>query len=204
MHQIILTFSISRMYVCTICNLFGGNNFAAVLRHIGELHRYDPGLVIRCGIDCCPQTYNNFESYRSHVYRKHRYALHSNSSGADSSRDDTVVPMPDSYDLPDIPMCVGNNTSKDLGAKLLLKIKEEYRIPQSTLNKIIGDVKGMWTVSHESVKKKVMSFVSSKLPEKEIEELAECFDNSFPLQGLETEHMQLKYYKEHFNDLVSA
>ncbi len=36
--------------VCQICNLFGGNTFSAVLRHMGEIYRHDPGLVIRCGI----------------------------------------------------------------------------------------------------------------------------------------------------------
>ena len=60
------------MYICSICNRFGGQSFAAVLRHIGEIHRYDPSLSIRCGINRCPQTYTNFESFRSHVYRKHR------------------------------------------------------------------------------------------------------------------------------------
>lgn len=29
-----------------------------------------------------------------------------------------------------------------------------------------------------------------------------CFDDSFPFDGLETEYMQLKYYKEHFNYMV--
>ena len=66
------------MYVCTICDHFAGRSFAAVLRHIGCNHRYDPGLRIRCGIKSCPETYTNFESFRSHVYRKHRDELHLN------------------------------------------------------------------------------------------------------------------------------
>lgn len=60
------------MFICQICNLFGGSTFSAVLRHMGEIHRYDLGLIIRCGIYQCPQTYSNYESFRSHVYRKHR------------------------------------------------------------------------------------------------------------------------------------
>lgn len=68
------------MYICSICNLFGASTFSSVLRHIGLIHRYDPGLSIRCGIDYCPQVYSNYESFRSHVYRKHREALHPQSS----------------------------------------------------------------------------------------------------------------------------
>ena len=63
------------MYNCSVCNYFGDQSFAAVLRHMGEIHRYDPNLRIRCGIDCCPQSYTNFNSFRSHVYRKHRDVL---------------------------------------------------------------------------------------------------------------------------------
>lgn len=66
----------NNMYVCTICDQFRGRSFAAVLRHIGASHRYDPGLSIRCGIRSCPETYTKFESFRSHVYRKHRDVLH--------------------------------------------------------------------------------------------------------------------------------
>lgn len=62
------------MYVCTICNLFAGKTFSAVLRHMGT-HRFDCGLLIRCGINSCAEKYKNFESFRSHVYRKHREAL---------------------------------------------------------------------------------------------------------------------------------
>lgn len=44
------------MYVCTICDQFAGRSFTSVLRHIGSIHRFDPGLSIRCGIKACPET----------------------------------------------------------------------------------------------------------------------------------------------------
>ena len=56
--------------------MFGGNSFSNVLRHIGQVHKFDPGLKIYCGIDGCPVSYTNFESFRSHVYRKHPQTLH--------------------------------------------------------------------------------------------------------------------------------
>ncbi len=38
------------------------------------IHRFDAGLFIRCGINSCLEEYKNFESFRSHMYRKHREA----------------------------------------------------------------------------------------------------------------------------------
>ena len=40
-----------------------------------------PFLTVYCGIDYCPQTYTNYKSFRSHVYRKHRDSLHSTLKG---------------------------------------------------------------------------------------------------------------------------
>ena len=60
--------------MCTICNLFAGKSFFTVLHYMGT-YRFDPGLRIRCGIEYCTESYRNFESFRSHVYRKHREAL---------------------------------------------------------------------------------------------------------------------------------
>ena len=67
------------MYLCTICNLFAGQTFSTVLRHMGN-HCFDAGLCIRCGINSCTEQYRNFESFRSHVYRKHREVLVTNST----------------------------------------------------------------------------------------------------------------------------
>ena len=76
--------SLMEKYVCTICNLFSRNCFPAVLHHIGNTHRYDPNLSTRCGIASCAEVYKNFESFRSHVYRKYREALHLSDEGSTS------------------------------------------------------------------------------------------------------------------------
>ena len=41
---------------------------------------------------------------------------------------------------------------KESGAKFILKLREEYRIPQSTLNKIILEMRGLWEVSLSSIR----------------------------------------------------
>ena len=71
---------------------------------------------------------------------------------------------------------------KDFGAKFLLKVREEYRIPQSTLNKLINDVKELWVVALDSIKIKLESMSSAI----DIESFKKCFEDSFPLDGLES------------------
>lgn len=192
------------MYTCQICNLFGGNSFASVLRHIGEIHRFDPGLVIRCGIEHCPQTYTNYESFRSHVYRKHRVVLHEESTPnvTETCDDNSDQSDASAYEMVDL-FTSEVSDIKDFGAKFLIKVREEYRIPQLTLNKLINDVKGLWIVALDSIKVKLKKEVELISPAISDESLMKCFDDSFPLDGLQTEHFQLKYYKEHFNYLVS-
>ena len=175
------------------------------MRHIGEIHRYDPALVIRCGIDHCPQTYKNYESFRSHIYCKHREVLHSQSSDAcDESECIDITNSTENYEQlqDDDNQVMAAPDIKKIGAKFLLKTREEHRIPQLTLNKIISDVKGLWMSSMDFVRKDVRSFMLKSNTEAECSPLFETFDDYFPLSGLETEYMQLKYYKENFNYLV--
>lgn len=190
------------MYVCSICNLFKGNDFSAVLRHIGEIHRYDPSLVIRCGIDRCPQTYMNFESFRSHIYRKHRDVLHCNSSHASSVETFPTEGIGGDEHLDDTTSYTAECNPEYLGAKLLLKIREQYRVPQCTLTRIVGDIKALWEMSQSSIKENVLKCVEGRLTGEEFKNIEVCFNDTFPLSGLETEYMQLNYYKQNLNYLV--
>ena len=127
------------MYVCTICNLFAGQSFSSVLRHMGN-HRQDPGLFIRCGINSCTEQYKNFESFRSHVYRKHRETLHSSHPApAQGLRNGTLQQEENEVngdreidgwesDVNREKTVVNNGDSKRLAALFLLKTHEEHKV----------------------------------------------------------------------------
>lgn len=120
-------------------------------------HRFDPKLTIRCGINSCPESYNNFESFRSHVYRKHREVIvtpHSppvNNSESDSDSvqqhdsDDDVVDS----DREDIS---SSDHQKRLAAMFLLKTREEHKVTQATLTEIVKDIQGLWRDRMENLK----------------------------------------------------
>ena len=195
------------MYVCTICDLFAGQSFAAVLRHIGNTHRYDPGLSIRCGIESCPEVYVNFESFRSHVYRKHRDAVYSCPSRSENESQDQRGDTQEEFldDWSDDMFESGNEIADDIktsAAKFLLKTREEHKVTQTTINKVVGDIKSLWSHALETVKQKVQQRLSGS-SDSLVENVMECFDDSTPFDGLETEYLQHKYYKEHFHFVVS-
>lgn len=199
-------FCFFRMFICSICNLYRASTFSSVLRHIGLIHRYDPGLHICCGIDHCPQTYTNYES---RVYRKHRNALHSSSSSHGNGSGETTdaataliqdgdaatALIQDGEFFPE-PLAPDIRTS---GARCILKMREEYHIPQSTLNKIIVDLEGLWTLSMNSVKERLEEQLRLESPVS----VNDCFGDNFPFADLKTEYMQVEYYKQYFNFLVS-
>ena len=62
-------------YNCSICNRFAAASFLPVLRHIGQVHQYEANFQVKCGLDSCPCLYRTYNSFKSHVYRKHRSAM---------------------------------------------------------------------------------------------------------------------------------
>ena len=76
-------------HICIIFNTFSGSSFRVVFRHMSK-HRSDPQLCIVCGIGSCNEMYKNYDSYRTHVYRKHReYLLASFESESPTIRSNT-------------------------------------------------------------------------------------------------------------------
>lgn len=84
----------------------------------------------------------------------------------------------------------------------LLKLKEHYRIPQVALDYVVEGTKGLLsqTIQH------VEAAVSSKLSESEmvLNGLGDVFQNVInPFEGIDTEFLQEKYYREQLGLIVS-
>lgn len=188
------------MYVCSLCNRFRGSNFAYILRHIGNTHRFDPGFSIACGLKSCPATYTNYESFRSHVYRKHRDELFLESTvpTPDSHAEETDSSMLDWEDTDAFDGNHGHSTEQnDLklhAAKFILKTKEECKLTQTSVDKILSSVKGLWEQAMDNVRIKLADHITA--------EIDHCISSS-PFDGLETQHLQQKYYHEKFCYVVS-
>ena len=57
-------------YFCPYCGDYTGVKFNRHLRHIKFHHSNEPNFSISCGE--CGQSFRKFESFKSHVRRKHR------------------------------------------------------------------------------------------------------------------------------------
>ena len=62
-------------WLCTLCQRYIAGCYGNVLRHV-KCHQYDENFQLKCGINSCQETYTTYESFRSHVYHKHREVLH--------------------------------------------------------------------------------------------------------------------------------
>lgn len=69
---------------CPRCPFFS-DQFTKVVNHIGVVHSAEPNFSIFCGIEGCANSYKIFQSYRSHLYRRHKKLLEENGSSFQSS-----------------------------------------------------------------------------------------------------------------------
>lgn len=142
-------------YVCPICGQFARRTYQGILRHIGEVHRFSPDFHITCGLGCtsgekCPATYTKYESFRSHVYKKHREELSDsvqypaelegddgNDRGGVSLQDDFLGEEGEDFCPSSSAATEGDMSVKHAAALFILKCMEERRISQVSTIKII-------------------------------------------------------------------
>ena len=77
--------------MCPLCDKYASHSFLPVLRHIGEVHQFEPRFAITCGLDGCPSKYNSVSGYKTHLYRKHRQFLQLEEAPADQSQDERTA-----------------------------------------------------------------------------------------------------------------
>ena len=137
-----------QLYACCICKTFKRTSFRPVFRHMRQ-HRFDPNLTICCTLSTCTEVYTNLDSFRKHVYRKHRDILcPEDNSEEDITFDDDVV---DDNELGCDEVlensdrsCTPSLFSRRTSALFLLKTREERKVTQTALNGIVQDMRSYW------------------------------------------------------------
>ena len=101
------------VFVCPLCYRSASTRMKGLIRHIGIVHSQQPNFHIVCGISGCPRTYNNFLSYKKHVYKKHKLYL----DIEDGNHQDVVLNSEDDihvdlfqHDHPEIPETSSTST----------------------------------------------------------------------------------------------
>ena len=130
-------------YVCPLCGQFARTSYQGVLRHIGEVHSFNPNFHITCslGPEKCPETYTKYESFRSHIYRKHREELktssfcHGELVQDDTNDTETPTVYTPPLDQEDDDLISQSAPTVDISVKraaamFILKSMEEWKISQ--------------------------------------------------------------------------
>ena len=209
-------------FYCKKCSFCCSNNLSLV-KHAFEAHSFEVNFVHPCGIGGCPHSFttgSTFKTFKSHVYRKHSGGLEE----LNAEQEAGVQTESDSEDLTGdvIRMDLGDPENCDEGqdldestqiqhgsklnetaARFLLSLKEKYRLTQSAVNFTVAAVDEMMRLKceqlHRSVEDTLATADGGCIPD-----ISCCFVADSPFKGLETEYLQMKYYKEHFNLVVSV
>jgi len=182
------------------------------------VHSHDPAFHVVCGIGGCVRSYNNYYSFKKHVYRKHRDYLDNsitsviteNVSEHDDDDDDVSESQNDGFDFAEFLDChdyeqSGLQHKKEM-ALFLLKAKEVRKVSQSALDGLLSDFSTIVESITRVLKSSVSDCLSSKgLDISSFDGLEEAFSDlkiTDPFHQLHSKFQQEKFYREHLNLVV--
>ena len=194
------------LFQCSYCS-FRCSAWKVHMRHTFECHSSLPNFRYSCGISGCLQTFRTFGGISSHLQRKHSSYItqpenNSESSHFDTENDHVISNLHEGTDEDvaeeDISLHAPTHMmAKKSTALLLLSLKERHRLTQVALNFSIFQIKQVLKYILDDVKQSVCQKLN--IDEVEVES---CFEVD-PFEGLETEHLQAKFYSDHLNLVVS-
>lgn len=94
-----------------------------------------------------------------------------------------------------------NHSSSESAALFLLTLKEKHRLTQVSVDFALGHIKQMTNCIVQDLQCKVEKYLGDA--NIQYPDISSCFSDINPFKGLETEHLQSKFYKNHFNLIVS-
>ena len=208
------------MYVCQLCDHFAAPSYSSVLRHIGAVHSHDASFRIHCGIESCPRVLRNYHSFRRHLRKKHNFLLQTGLGEDEEQPVDATVDSVYAENGSESVETIGEGgvrheasagEEKRVQAMYILKLKEKYKLAQTTVDNIIDDTEGFSAREVARVvsllRQQVTAVLSKEglFPE-EICGFAEVFENPDilkpPFSGLHTQYFQEKYFRENLGLVV--
>lgn len=202
------------------------------IRHTFEAHSCEPNFSFMCDINGCTKTTSNYSTLMSHLSRQHRDvdietpSVHSLVTSFPHDEDDTRMdlsgfensssnrsPGPDRSGLTEdqmdhlAPNLKAQESLQRSAALFLLTLKERYQLTQSALDFTVTQVKEMLFYDHQdkvaAINTALHNRQSGECPPTQAE-LSDCLEYKNPFATLQTEHLQTKYYREHFGLVVST
>ena len=208
-------------YVCQLCNHYASFSYDCVLRHVGAVHSHENGFSLRCGFDCCPKVLTNYHAFRRHLRKKHGYCLKTYSPpiGEDQLRemDEAVNPGTDvepentrymDHDSSDRRYQSSPVSEKRSNALYILKLKQKYKLAQTTVDGVLGDTEQMMARVISQLQQRLSTTLNKAgLIATDIPGFLETFEDPGIVSlfsGLNTEYLQEKYFRDHMGLVVST
>ena len=69
---------LNKSWQCILCHALY-STLPKLISHLRSAHSHDPGLCFACGIDGCPKTFKNTNTYYKHVTSVHKNRYTENS-----------------------------------------------------------------------------------------------------------------------------
>ena len=184
------------------------------LKHMKLFHAHQAGFRVTCGISGCQRSFSNFRTFQNHVSAMHRYQQDPSNVTPGLDRCPGEDTMDDGSGESDWSLDVGEEKEacsqevlQKSTALFLLGLKEKHKLTQAAVQSVVEGVTSLLQqrldILHTQVCSKLTEAGVTSLPGLDAL-FSEDGANARPFLGLETHHQQLKYYKTHFNFIVST
>lgn len=206
-------------FPCGYCSSFAGSTFKKLLNHIKFIHSHEPNFLITCGD--CGQSFNNFNSFKSHIQRKHNEKELAVIPGVIDENEDINIDDDDnislnSSDHEDLEEEVdteeeAKNYTDEMTrflALFILKTKEENQLSQRGIDAILDNTGDLVESSGEHLKEQITTCLERNGVEVgDVEGLSDVLQQpsifTQAKRPLTNEYQQVQYFKDNFNLVVS-
>lgn len=220
----------SSSYKCSSCSFLTSAKIDFI-KHSFSSHSSERSFKLMCGIDGCLHMFKHgstFSSFKTHASRKHTdwrnrllipapvHVVHTMTSNdnsqlteASSSSEDSTEVCHHVTSTPPSLMPVEHTESEcrslipeENAALFLLSFKERFKLPQKALDFAIGSITSISEDLCDSVKTAMKVRLQEKGSSFSNSDIDECCTYTDIFEGMMTEHLQSKFYKEHFGLVV--
>lgn len=203
------------MYSCHYCTEYTVHSFKKLLHHIKFIHSNEPNFRISCGY--CSQSFKRFESFKSHLRRKHQDKHNDEEDvdlGPDVGNDD--IENDDGEDDVDSHSESDADTEAEPRNKLtrsialfILKTKEENQLSQPAIEAILDNTASLVDESLNCFKEEVRSCLATNgIDVAQIQGMDGLLNSkeskfSKAVAPIGSQYLQMKYFVEKFKFVVS-
>lgn len=201
------------VFKCPLCSRFAGCSLKVIIRHLGIVHASEAGFHIKCAKEDCPRTYNNFYSYKKHMYHKHRDLLNDSlpaeSLPATSSSSQTLMDTAfdeieggadynEDSDDTNIYITSSSSSLQERQKYAALFALKTRHVAQSSIPGVMCDFSTLLETTVQKLKSKVTQTIQNAELKSEITQIFDTPEVRDPFGGLDNEYQLKQYYLEKF------